>query len=119
MEQEIPIEEADSDSSYRAYLLDRFELLSDILVALDKSYLKNEQNREAHFSVISIASMLWYQLMPKMENTHLENDFKKWTGYINNQRKFFIRGNENKIKGLYLTIRMGFEYLGLTTVENK
>jgi len=67
-----------SESSYKDYLLERFKLMSDIAITVRKAYIKNQESRESHVSMISIACELWNQISPKMDETPLEAQFKLW-----------------------------------------
>ena len=61
MEQELYSESTEqaSESTYKEYLLDRFKLMSDIAITVRKSYIKNQENRDSHVSMISIAVELY------------------------------------------------------------
>jgi len=106
-----------SESSYKEYLVDRFKLMSDIAITVRKSYIKNQENKNSHVSLISIAVELWNQISPKMNDTPLEEDFKNWIPFILEPRLFFEKDLENMIWLFIYHIRVGFEHLGLTKIE--
>jgi len=118
MEQEYYDEsEQASQSSYKDFLLKRFELMSDIAITLRKSYIKNHENRESHFSLISISCELWSQISPKIDGTPLGKDFKNWIPFVLEPKLFLEPDYENMIWLFVFHIRMGFEHLGITKIE--
>ena len=119
MEQELYSESTEqaSESSYKEYLLDRFKLMSDIAITVRKSYIKNQENRDSHVSMISIAVELWNQISPKMDGTPLETQFKNWIPFVLEPRLFFEQDYENMVWLFIYHIRVGFEHLGLTKIE--
>lgn len=114
---EVAPEQASETTSYREYLLDRYELMCDIAINLRKSYLHNRENRDAHFALISISCELWNQLFPKIQKSDLKGDFKKWIPFVLDPRLFLERKYENMIWLFLFHIRMGFEHLSLTNIE--
>lgn len=117
-EMEYDVTEQASDTpSYKEYLLDHYETMCDLAISLRKSYLNNQQNRDAHFALISISIELWNQIFPKIEKSALKNSFRKWKTFVLEPRLFLMHKYENLIWSFIVHIRMGFEYLGLTKIE--
>ena len=81
---------------------------------LTQSYMIGEENRTAHFGMISIGRELWIQLFPKIQNTDLAGDFKKWMPFIVEPRLFLVDKYEGLLWLFEAHIRMAFEHLGIT-----
>ena len=112
--EELSTEQAKDTESYKQWLIDAFKEMSEYSVDLRHSYIRNEENREAHFKMMSILIELWIQLFPKMQGTKHEKNFKQWLPFIVEPRLFLVPKYEQLIWLMESHIRMGFEHLGLT-----
>lgn len=109
-----PIEQASPQDEVARILINMWDALGDFSTELNFSYMIGEENRYAHFMMISIACQLWRKLRPKMENTTLAPYFAFWIPFINDQRLFIKEGNERSIFFLEDIIDEAFEHLNLT-----
>jgi hypothetical protein len=102
---------------YRQFLLTRLELISDLSVSLRKHYTQNRADREDHHNLVSLAIETWEQLYPKVRNTPLEKEFRKFLPFYQNPRLFFLPGMTQRLWQLVFLIRMAYEDLGLCRVK--
>jgi hypothetical protein len=107
----------DTGDEYRRFLLERLELISDLSVSLRKHYTQNRADREDHHNLVSLAIETWEQLYPKVRNTALEEEFRKFLPFYENPRLFFLPGMEKRLWQLVFLIRMAYEELGLCRVK--
>jgi len=108
------IEQASPDENYTNWLVESLKELSMCSMLLTQSYMIGEENREAHFQMISIGRELWIQLFPKVQNTNLSVDFRKWMPFIVEPRLFLVEKYEGLLWLFEAHIRMAFEHLGIT-----
>ncbi len=108
------VEQATPDELYTSWLVESLKELSMHSMMLTQSYMIGEENRAAHFGMISIARELWIQLFPKIQNTNLADDFKKWMPFIVEPRLFLLDKYEGLLWLFEAHIRMAFEHLGIT-----
>ena len=107
----------DTGDEYKRFLLERLELISDLSVSLRKSYTENRANREDHHNLVSLSIEMWEQLYPKVKNTSLEKEFKKFLPFYENPRLFFLPGMTRRLWQLVFVLRMAYEELGLCRVK--
>jgi hypothetical protein len=109
----------DKGDEYRRFLLERLELISDLSVSLRKSYTQNKADREDHHNLVSLAIETWEQIYPKIRNTALEDEFRKFLPFYENPRLFFLPGMTRRLWHLTFLIRLAYEELGLCRVGGK
>jgi hypothetical protein len=110
-------ETAEQSSEYKAFLLSRLELMSDLSVSLRKHYTQNRADKEDHHNLVSLAIEMWAQLYPKIQGTGLEKEFKKFLPFYKNPRLFFLPKMERRLWHLVFLIRMAYEEQGLCRVR--
>ena len=108
------VEQGSPVENYTNWLVESLKEFSMYSMMLTQSYMIGEENRAAHFSMISIGRELWIQLFPKIQNTHLAGDFKKWLPFIVEPRLFLLEKYEGLLWLFAAHIRMAFEHLGIT-----
>lgn len=113
---EATLEQARETEEYRQWLVDAFKEMSEHSINLRNSYIRNEEDRDSHFKMISIAIELWIQLFPKIQGSRYEQQFKQWLPFVMEPRMFLIPKYEQLIWLMESHIRMGFEHLGLTRI---
>jgi len=103
---------------YRAYLLERYIIMSDLKVNLRKSFNQGQANREDHHNLISVSLELWEQLYPNIMDTDLEEKFKKFLPFWMSQGRLFLDKNyEHFIWYLCFLINIAFERLGFKNIK--
>jgi len=106
------------EEQYRAYLLERYVLMSDLKVSLRKSFNQGQANRNDHHNLISIALELWEQLYPNIMDTDLEPKFKKFLPFWMSQGRLFLEAKyEHFIWYLCFLINIAFEKLGFKNIK--
>jgi hypothetical protein len=108
------IEQASPKDVYILWILELNQELGLYSMMLTRSYMAGEENQEAHFRMISIARELWVQLFPKIQNTPLAKDFKKWLPFIVDPRLFLVDKYEGLLWLFEAHIRMALEHLNIT-----
>jgi len=104
-------------TEYKAFLLQRLTLLSDLSVSLRKHYTQSRADREDHHNLVSLAVEMWTQLYPKVRGTYLEDEFKKFIPFYKNPRLFFLPRQEKKLWQLVFLLRLAFEEQGLCRIR--
>lgn len=108
------IEQAEPKDIYTGDLLELEKQLDFYSMLLTQSYLAGEENREAHFILISILRTFWKELMPKMQNTPLEKRFSRWKYFYYDPRLFLVEGFSHLIGEMEVDIRFALEHLNIT-----
>ena len=108
------IEQAEPKDIYTADLLELEKQLDYYSMLLTQSYLAGEENKEAHFILISILKAFWKELMPKIQNTHLEKRFSRWKYFYYDPRLFLIESFSHLIWEMEIDIRFALEHLNIT-----
>lgn len=108
------IEQASPKDIYTSDLLELENQLDYYSMLLTQSYLAGEENREAHFILISILRIFWKELMPKIQNTPLEKSFSRWKYFYYDPRLFLVEGFSHLIGKMEFDIRMALEHLNIT-----
>jgi hypothetical protein len=114
---EYQMEQASPSDEYTSWIIDLNRELGLCSMLLTQSYMTGEENKEAHFNMISIARELWLQLFPKIQNTPLSEDFKKWLSFIVDPRLFLVDKYEGLLWLFEAHIRMALEHLNVTKLS--
>lgn len=106
------------EEQYRAYLLERYILMSDLKVSLRKSFNQGQANRDDHHNLISVTLELWEQLYPNIMDTELEEKFKKFLPFWMSQGRLFLEERyEQFLWYLCFLINVAFEKLGFKNIK--
>jgi len=114
---DIPVEQYDGES-YSDHMRSFLKAIDYYSVELRQSYTYGMENREAHFRLISLCCQAWIQLFPKiMDKKELAEEFKKWIPVVHDSRILLDPKYANLIWLFVIHIRMGYEHLGLTSID--
>ena len=114
---DAPLEEAGGES-YAEQMRAVMKAIDYYSKELRTAYIFGREAREAHYNLISLCVLAWEQLIPKVMNKpELSKQLKKWM-FVQQEPRILLNPKYEKLIFLFaMHIRIGFEHLGLLTIE--